>query len=403
MSTSCTPEQFEEFAATRKAAHTNLLSTLALKERPRKGKMKPQASGGKETLGQFVNQAARPTKSEKNAAARNLVQKVAEFVPTFAWAKGNVCTRTCPPAAAIYASLTQTPFLTEEISEAQFNSVFAAFWAGFEQKKFIAAGRPFDLLFSAVFLLGLLRRPLPSVVPNRLKVIIEHVTGFAAAEFERQIELRQTEFLDLVGVIISPGFNPDAQLLSCQRAFRNLEILDPAATPVHHMVVDQVIANFDAALVEKIIEQPDLISVLFAAQLGPFISNLTFGNGPPPLVRIAEVFAVIMMSQAICDARDDCASMLADICPHLPKQVVLRILKEQAIDDFHPFPNDTSSFEAFLAAELDGTYQLVPDLARRIEETAGQLDVTHWKEAVLPEPAFFELEYLGRVFTPPTT
>jgi hypothetical protein len=133
---------------------------------------------------------------------------------------------------------------------------------------------------------------------------------------------------------------------------------------VSRLIIFRVLAQFDASLVEHLLAQPALISVVFTAQLGPFIGNLKLDGAPAPVGLVAEGQRVIMMSQAICDARGDCQELLAEICPHLPKSIVFRVLRDQAVDDFHPRPNDTGLFEAFMASELQGSHPLIPTLER---------------------------------------
>jgi hypothetical protein len=396
----CDAESFAQFSSLRHKEHTNLVTVLSLKTRPlaKSGPGRKVSKEGGDMLSRFYQGDVTST---RRPSIKTNLQKIASFVSTFSWSRGTVCQITCPPAAAIYATFSVTPWLREGVIESHFNLACDLFWDSFERKQFVANAHPFDILYVALYLLKLLKQPLESAEPKRLNLVIEHVVAFAVREFDREVDARSLRFKEIAKEVIKPDFNPDSIVFECSQAFRILDIPAWSGTLIHRLITKRILEIFDATLVEELLDHPDFISVIFTAQLGPFISNLKFGDFGQVLVLLSETIKVVMLSQSICEARGEIGELLNDVCPHLSKQIVLKILKNQTIDDFHPFPNDTGSFEAFLATELRGNEQLLKSSEIWIEEAAETIDVSHWKEAVLPPQAFRELDFLKSVFTEP--
>jgi hypothetical protein len=289
--------------------------------------------------------------------------------------------------------------LSPDIKDRHFSEAFQKFWRYFEAKKFLENFAPTDYLLSVLYLLALFQIPVETFVTARLQEVVEKLTAFAVREFSAAVELRATAFTALVPQIISPGFQLDAVLAGCNAAFCAIEPPGNLPLAVHRVVLSRVLEQFDALLVEELLKTPCLLSVSAAAQLRAFATMLHVGAFVEPLTLFPEALSVLMMAPAICGAGGDCDAALRDICPHIPKQVVLYILKNQAIDEFAPLANNTAAFEQRFARELaDPDFELVAPVAPKIEDAVRAIDVAHWKEAVLPAEAFTALPFLYNVF-----
>jgi hypothetical protein len=404
LSTSCPADKLSEFMGARRAGHSQLLSELALSRRPRDRPRppRPEPPGAPSTgVNRFLG-LSDPEADPPALTGKQLLARVAQFVPSFAWARGPVDAATCAPAAALYAAISASPLLRAATSEARFNAVFGALWTAVGQRRMIDAPYPGDFLVTALFLLALLRLPVPGAVKPRLDAVVEHAAAFAAAEFDAQVQRRAAHFHALLDEVVAPDPDVTRAAFTYAQMFRVVET--PGALPpaLHRVLVNAALARFDAALVERLLEHSELISVLYAAQVKPFTSTVTVSSFQAPIVLFDEALAVIMMSHAICGAREESTALLNEICPHLPKQVVVALLANQAVDDFNPCQNDTASLEAFFAEELVGSYRLVAPIEEGVAEAVAAMDVTRWKEADIPADAFKELPFFAEVFAVPS-
>jgi hypothetical protein len=406
LSDSVATEEFQAFVGENQRRHAAMLQTLGLTARARparkKGPHHKNEMGG-EALSVFMGAgtSAADQKKAHRRQCREEVDRIVRLVPSIVWASGYVCQVTCPPAAAMYAAFAYTPFLKSDIKEREFVAAFEKFWEGFEKKTFVEHGFRTDFLLVAMYLIALLRQTSEAVVASRMEVVGERLKGFALEELKAEVEIKLADFKSLVPKIVVPDLEPNSAAFGISRTFHAIEARGNIPPHLHQLMIRHVLDHLDALLVEELLKHPELLSVTHAAQFRWLSTVLTLGDFAQPLVLFPEVLSVVMMSSAICTTSNPAAE-LRDICPHIPKQVVLFVLKNQVIDDFAPLLNDTTSFESTFASELEAPQpSLFPPIEPVLEQAIQGTDVSGWKNAVLPSDAFAVLPFLSGIFQPP--
>jgi hypothetical protein len=86
--------------------------------------------------------------------------------------------------------------------------------------------------------------------------------------------------------------------------------------------------------------------------------------------------SVILLSGSLCQSKESCLALCGEVCGHLPKRIVLRLLRAQVPDEASSVLNDTTAFEAVFQEELKAdTGTLTRSIRPRLESTIETISV----------------------------
>jgi hypothetical protein len=407
MSSSCTPTDFHDFVARRKAARAALVrlgDMTRVSARPKPPLVKlPKAAkkpAGKE-LAQFLSREKTDTLTAADRLA--IVQRAEELLPaaaSFVWCHSPLDLETCPPAAAIFAVLIHSAIFDPlSVSEQQFRSLFVLFMHVYAAKKFVRGAASTDFLTVTAFLIKALKLPENGADHARARFVIDELLDFAAAEIDTFAGLLVRPLAEVATELMAPAFSIDRAFFVWRDRFRSVTADRNLYPSIQKLLEERVVELFDQMLVQELLNHPNLLSYMNCAAWKPLASQLESGGRIWHLVLFDEATSVILLSGLLCQSKESCLALCGDICGNLPKQIVLRLLKSQVPDEASSALNDTAAFEAAFEEELKvDAAPLTRPIRPRLESAIETISAAKWKGAAMPGEAFAAFDFLSVSF-----
>jgi hypothetical protein len=410
VSAACDAAQFQTFVAERRMNHQaivrlDLMVGPSGGERPAnvRGPLKPsvrppvvgcrqQQPTGK-TLVEFIEASAKAPQPPRDPLADPA--KLLERAAVFSWCEDCQCDG-LQAAAPLFAALLQSKvFDGATILHRRFRDLIGVFMTNYEQKKFIGrAAVSTDFLVTTLYLIGLLRCE-SGLDKARVQMCANQLIEFATTQLQFICNVFAEPFLVIGSTIISQSFDIDRSLFLIGNRFRTASLTEKVPPPVRALIERRIINIFDEYLVKRLLDHPQLTSVMKCAEWKTLVSRLTL---PYELRLLDQACSVVVLSNRLCDL--DCENMCQEVCPDLPKRVVLTLLKNQVLDEFITTVNNTTIFEEVFRSELKTTeFDLSRPINPDLDAAVRQLDITEWKGVVLSEAALAAFPFMSDYFT----
>ena len=255
------------------------------------------------------------------------------------WSKSPLPANALPlPAVVIYAAFIHTKLFQDQVLQSyEYNEIFFDFFENYKTATIVSNSTTTDKFIVTIYLIALIKST-PTAVESR-------VTDATTKLSEYCTQL----MVDIVDPVLPIFENITQEFVSClldmtqlanelnhliKTAEKSLPLEEPAKTFFHNYLISVI----DMKTVQQIAASPYSCTFLSAAQWNSLSTVMVEKSISLPFLRQAA--SVLMMSSAIC-----CDPVVSDeICPDLPKLLVLKILSNQQPDDFNPMPNDVMGF-----------------------------------------------------------
>jgi hypothetical protein len=271
--------------------------------------------------------------------------------------------------------------------------------SAYVSKQVVGAAAPTDFLTVTVFLIQALKLPDIAADHARLRSVIDALLDFAAAEINSFTEILMKPLAQIATDVIAPAFSLDRAFFLWRDRFRSVTIERNIYPPVQKFIEERVVEMFDEMLVRELLNHPNLLSYMNCAAWKPFASQLEAGGRIWHLVLFDEAMSVILLSGSLCQSKESCLALCREVCGHLPKQIVLQLLRAQVPDEASSALNDTTAFEAVFQEELKAnTGTLTGSIRPRLESAIKTISTAKWREAVIPKEAFAAFDFLSVSF-----
>lgn len=260
--------------------------------------------------------------------------------------------------------------------------------------------------------------PLTTVCTNEKRFVtfmmLYILTGSLAEEYHfnpHKVEMLQSALLILVGNAFSvygkpvigraetnlnrfatAQFDVDKLMADLVKSFQEIKATLTFPSQLKTFVFKNLVAMIDARMASKILQNPERFTYTNSMTWSSVITGLETSIGAK-LAMCSEVAATIMITRAICDE----PTVTADACPHLPKEVILTLMKNVKPDEMMSENVDVSAFVEFY--DLDPTVDvrdIEPILDEDYMSLAKHLRVSDWNACELQADLFTTFPYLKK-------
>ena len=101
-----------------------------------------------------------------------------------------------------------------------------------------------------------------------------------------------------------------------------------------------------------------------------------------------------MMSNVICDKPES----INEFAPNLSKNIILNLLSNQPVDDFHPIINNITLFINYFNINLNKEINIIHDCTGDIINLSNNLNIKNWKEIKFSNELLNNFEFLKKYF-----
>lgn len=318
-------------------------------------------------------------------ASRNLIRSVL----LKEWEKSPLNnTKFSTSAAVIYAALDSTQVLEPSpFTENGFQGFMQLFMELFEQHKFISNASQMDIFIIAISLISLL--PLSkNAAPERVKILEELLSKSANEAFRKIVSTEIASFGSITTSLVTDpsNFEFTAKLfISAFKALKSKEML------LKDEVIEAVLRTIDLSIIRNAVESPGRLTFQNGINWSSFVTQVEEEVGAS-LQLTKEASSTLMMSQQLCSQ----PSLVKDICPHLPLQLVYKLISEQTPDDFNPLPNEAGSIERLYPTKvhkpIDFEFNIEPVVFSK------KIDLSQWNNIKFTPRDIGEFPFLRNNF-----
>ena len=327
--------------------------------------------------------------TEPKALIRSLLTKQ--------WCKSPILADSVPiPSVSIYTAFITTDILliSSTMDDSTFTQFIDDFFLKYKTSDIVGNAKPIDRFLVSLYLLFLFEKmpnanalrveqltsKLKQHCIEQMKIIVEPLFG----DFSKIIQDLVSSLLDQLSLI-----NDLTSLINAaQLTFSN------SSQPIKDFFTLYMTNALDLKILQYIANTPQSCTFTAAIQWNSTNTVLAEKDFNFPLFR--EAAAVLMMSAIICS--DPKAS--DEICPHLTKEYVLKILMNQQPDDFCPIPNDVTAFiHTYNIANTSVIGTEILDYDGNFEELRSKLNVEDWKATKFDSLTLTTFPYLKKYFS----
>ena len=311
------------------------------------------------------------------------------------WCKSPVSGDTVPqPSVAIYTAFLTTEILsiTSQMNDNVFNEFIDDFFQKYKISDIIANAKPIDRFIVSIYLLFLFEN-MQNANPLRTEKLTSHLKQHCVDLIKLIVEPLLGDFQKIIRDLVSSVLD-QLSLINDLSSLINAAQMNFSETPsIKDFFTTNLINAIDFRILQYITDTPT--SCTFTAAIQWNSTNTVLGEKDFNFPMFRESSAVIMMSTIICS--DPKSS--DEICPHLKKEYVLKILMNQQPDDFCPVPNDVTAFihEYNISHTLTGkeTYEY----NNNFDELKSKLNVEDWKSTKFDSLTLTAFPYLKKFFS----
>ena len=187
-------------------------------------------------------------------------------------------------------------------------------------------------------------------------------------------------------------FDVDKLMADLVKSFQDIKASLTFPSQLKNFVFKNLVAMIDARVASKILTNPDRFTYTNSMTWSSVITGLETSIGEK-MVLCSEVAATIMITKTICED----PSVVNDACPHLPKEVILTLMKNMKPDEMMSENVDVSRFVEFY--DLDPTidvHEIEPKLDSDYMSLAKNMRVSDWNACEIQPDLFTNFPYLRK-------
>ena len=154
-----------------------------------------------------------------------------------------------------------------------------------------------------------------------------------------------------------------------------------------------VVHLFDIKLVNAVLDNPILTTFTNAINWNSFTTQFA-GEGIGTLTCFNEVAAIIMMSSTLTQNPEE----TTNICPHIPSDIVLRIIVNQQPDNMMPLTNDSTYFANSFRLDVNSSPKKLTLGTYHLDQIMALVNVDSWKNAKFTNEEIESNTYLKSCF-----
>lgn len=243
------------------------------------------------------------------------------------------------PSIVIYTAFIHTQIISKDstISDTQFNDLFVEFMNRYKDADIIINATHLDHFIITLYLM-LLINSTQNAIQSRVDQVVTAMREHLAKLMTKIVDPYLKDFEPLVDDLVSVDVDPSNVTNELVNLSTKIEEQLYGADIVKTFLLNYIMRCFDDQVVRYISTSPQVCTFTAAVQWNS--TNTVLSERGFNFLLFREAAAVIMMAQILCT--DPNASK--EICPHLKKDIVLKILTNQQPDDFNPMPNDVILF-----------------------------------------------------------
>ncbi|OHS94760.1 hypothetical protein TRFO_10929 [Tritrichomonas foetus] len=321
-----------------------------------------------------------------------------KFVLSYSWCQSPVFkTNEFPkPASAIYASLIHTQLLNSSaMSDSYFEPISDVFFKILNEKKVVQNGTIQDNFIVLVHLIALLNIPRHFDI-NRLTFFNTKLYELAQQSFLELIENFIENFEEFFAEISKMDFDVEKVIQIFSKELQQINQITDFPKYFIDYLIKHLICSIDSKLVDSMIQNPIFCTFSNAMRWNSLITMMT-NELKVDFPMFKQANSVIMMSQGICNEPQLCE----EVAYNLPKNAILKILKNQAPDEFIFQANNTLNFidyylddcktecNCFNAPNFEGLGEMV-----------SLINTSQWKFIKFSDQDLSNFSFLKEIFYP---
>lgn len=364
--------------------------------------MQPNMGGG---LNAFLSR--RPEKEkEETAQEETIVEEEVEadklspikelmcHVLRNQWERSPIDLETTPKSVSAIVALFMNINLFEPTSfnDDEFYEMLTTFITLIKDSNLVDEATDFEKFFVYLNILSCIQTDL-RLDQDRVKIFHSFIAPFVSEHLDEYIKSVSKQFKQLAYDFINLSNDPETLAKSFLNKTNDVIKIFDKKEKMKKIIKEQIISAFNSTLIETLIENPSKIMFNNAIQWNSLLTILS-NDYQTDFVLFKEVTSVIMMSSAICSSPES----KFDICPNLPKEIVLKILTLQKPDDFLPIKNDVASFISYFSLEPQAKVQQIPTTYQKGFEDIFDEMPNEWIQNSFSEQTLNEFTYLNTFF-----
>lgn len=297
------------------------------------------------------------------------------------------------PSVIIYAAFLHTKLFQDQgLQSYEYNEIFLEFFNNYENSNIILNATSTDKFICTIYLLFLVKN-IPGAIESRLTDAVIRMSEYCTGLMIEIVTPVLPMFESLIQNLVSGLLDQQQMAKEFKSMLTHAQGSLPNDEPAKVFFYNYLITAIDYKIVEYIASSPYECTFLSAIQWNSLNTILDEAEIHLPFFRQAA--AILMMSAAICGE----PSVSDEVCPNLPKLLVLKILANQQPDnDFNPMPNDVMQFISFY--KLNGR-QYSPQVYKYIgdfQDLREKCDIMKWKETEISSTIMESFTFLRRFF-----
>lgn len=362
--------------------------------------MQPSVGGG--GLNAFLSR--RPEKPKEEAepveAKDEEVDKLAPFrelmdsVLRKQWERSPLSLETTPKSVSAILAFFQhiNMFEPAAFSDDEFYQLLTSFVSLLRDSNLVDESSDFERFFVCLNVLSCIQTDM-RLDQDRVKVFNSFVNPFVSEQLDEYIKSVSAQFKPLAYDFINLSNDPErlakAFLSKTNEVLKTLEKKEK----MRNIIREQIIQSFNSILIQALLENPARIVFNNAIQWNSLLTILS-NDYQTDFTLFKEVTSVIMMSSSICASPES----KFDICPNLPKEIVLKILTLQKPDDFMPVKNDVSGFIKYYSLDPQVQTQQIPVTFQKGFDDILEEMPNEWIQNSFSEQTLDEFTFLNTFF-----
>ena len=328
------------------------------------------------------------SQTEPKALIRSLLSKQ--------WCKSPIFGDSVPqPSVAIYTAFLTTDILSisSTINESTFKEFVEDFFVKYKRSDIVGNAKPIDRFIVSIYLLFLFEN-MQNANPIRTEQLITHLKQHCTDLLKLIINPLLGDFQKIIQDLVSSLLDQLSLINDLSSLINAAQMNFSDTNSIKDFFTQNLISAIDFRILQYITDTPTSCTFTAAIQWNSTNTVLSEKDFNFPMFR--EAASALMMSTILCS--DPKSS--DEICPHLKKEFVLKILMNQQPDDFCPIPNDVTTFiHEYNISSTSTAGKDVFEYSTNFDELKTKLNVEDWKSTKFDSLTLTAFPYLKKFFT----
>ena len=325
------------------------------------------------------------------------VTNLLNLILSYSWDRTPIHIDPYPKASSVmYGFLLYTKILNEyAINESFFKSLSQTFFDELDKQKFIFNCSKSDNFLVLIHFLALLNIP-SGFDARRLAIFNSNIFEKAKQSFYEFVSsLIDTNMHLFIEKLFQPKFDVNKILELFHMEFSNISQRENFNQEILNYVIEYAIILLDFNLLNYLINHPDICTFSNSMAWNSLVTSISTSNQKIEFKLFREANSILMMAQSVCTTPTICK----EIAPNLPKEVILKLLKNQKTDEFLLEPNNTKIYEEFYEKELhEECHSLKPPNFDAIGEIVSIINTKKWNMQTFTERDYSNFPFLQTIF-----